>query len=228
MNARERINAVIHHQKPDKVPFAPLAGMVPRGEFTRELRDRGMGVMTRTNLWWSEMPNVTFERRVEGDKITTIAHTPVGSVSSWTRTHLPREAVGGRAILQEGMIKSLEDYDPVIFMIEDEVFHQDYAVYDWLTRDLGGDGVVRANRFDAPYWHVYSHFGRSSPVGAENFVYHQHDHPDHFGALIQAFERRNERLFPIVANCPAELIEVGAIDGVYGPKQFEQYFIPLL
>jgi hypothetical protein len=50
MNARQRINAVIYHQQPDQVPFAPLVEYVPRGEFTRALRNRGMGFMTRTRI----------------------------------------------------------------------------------------------------------------------------------------------------------------------------------
>jgi hypothetical protein len=226
MNARERINAVIHHQKPDKVPFVPLDEYVPRGDLTRELRNRGMGIWTRTPLWWSERPNVTIETKRDKDKVTTIAHTPVGSVTSRSRTHLSREATTGRALGREGWIKSIEDYDPVLFMIEDEVFYQDYAVYDWLTRELGGDGVVRGQRFVAPYWQAYRYFGPSSPVGAENFIYHQIDHPDHFSELVKALERRNERLFPIVANSPVELLEIGSINAVYGPKQYKQYFIP--
>ena len=64
MNARERIDAVVHHRVPDKVPFAPLVSYVPRGAFVRELRNRGMGFMTRTQMWRAEQPNVTYERRV--------------------------------------------------------------------------------------------------------------------------------------------------------------------
>jgi hypothetical protein len=227
VNARERIEAVVHHRQPDKVPFAPLIEYVPRGEFTRALRNRGMGFMTRTRMWRVEQPNVTYETRVEDDKVFTTAHTPVGSVSRWARTHLTRAATTGRALGREGWIKEQKDYDPVLFMIEDTVYSPDYQVYDRLTREFGGDGVVRGARFDAPFWYAYrDYFGASSPDGVQNFYYHQLDHPDHFAELIKALERRNERQFPVVVNCPAELMEVGAVDGIYGPKQYETYFMP--
>lgn len=227
MNARERIEAVLHRQKPDKVPFAPYIEMVPRGDLTRELRNRGMGMWTfHTRIFWSEMPNVTFETRVEGTKTTNIVHTPVGSVSGWTRTHMTRKISRGRGNLREGMIKSVGDYDPVIFMIEDEVFHQDYAVYDWLNRDLGGDGHVRVAGMGPPYSGAYGYYGLGTPDGMSNYVYHQLDHPDHFAKLLEAMERRNERLFPLLANCPAEVICVGGVNGQYGPKQYEEYELP--
>ena len=225
MNARERILAIVHHVIPDKLPFAPLWEYVPRGDFERELRSRGMGWMTRTPLWYSEHPNVVFERRVVADRVTTIAHTPVGSVSSSVATHLDRRTGNSRSLLREGWLKSVKDYDPILFMIEDEVFCENYGAYDRLNRAFAGDGLVRSGRFDAPYWLAYGYFGLGSPEGATNFVYHQVDHPDHFAALIEALERRNERLFPVVANCPAELIEVGAVDGIYGPTQYERYFL---
>ena len=115
----------------------------------------------------------------------------------------------------------------MLFMIEDTVFYPDYEVYDWLNRDFGGDGVVRGARFDAPYWYAYrDYFGASSPDGVSNFTYHQLDYPDHFAELIAALERRNERQFPVVVNCPAELMEIGAVNGIYGPVQYEKYFLP--
>ena len=227
MNARERIEAVLHHQKPDKVPFAPYDEMIPRGDFARELRNRGLGLWAfRTRIAWSEFPNVTFETRVEGTKTTRIAHTPVGSVSSWSRTHMTRKIARERANTREGMIKRVENYDPVIFMIEDEVFHQDYAVYDWIDRDLGRDGHVRVQGFADPYSTAYSYFGQGTPDGLTNFVYAQLDHPDHFARLLEALERRNERLFPVLADCPAEVICLGSVNGQYGPKQYEEYALP--
>ena len=50
--------------------------------------------------------------------------------------------------------------------------------------------------------------------------------PERFARLIEALERRNERLYPVVAGCPAELLELGAVNGVYGPTQYERYFMP--
>ena len=177
-------------------------------------------------VFWSECPNVTFETRVEGDRTTAVVHTPVGSVTSWTRTHLSRKLSSDRVSLREGMIKSVDDYDPVIFMIEDEVFHRDYEVYEWLTRDLGGDGQVRVRGLSPPYHSAYPYFGRGAVGALETCVYHQLDYPDHFARLLEALERRNARLFPLLADCPAEVIQLGEVDGFYGPKQYVQFILP--
>jgi hypothetical protein len=227
MNFRERIEAVLHRQRPDKVPFAPYDEMVPRGDFVRELRNRGMGLWTfHTRDYWSECPNVTRETRVEGDRTTSIVHTPAGSVTSSTRTHLSRSVTRSRAIGAEGMIKGVEDYDPVIFLIDDEVFHPDYEVYHWLSRDLGDDGHVRVQGFADPYSTAYGYFGRGTPDGMTNYVYHQLDHPHHFNRLLEALERSNERLFPVVAESPAEVVCLGSVNGAYGPAQYEEHILP--
>ena len=42
-----RINAVLDGGQPDQVPFAPYDELVPRGEFSREMRNRGMGLLIR-------------------------------------------------------------------------------------------------------------------------------------------------------------------------------------
>jgi hypothetical protein len=49
MDFLTRINAVLHHEAPDQVPFAPYDNLVPRGEFVRKLRNRGMGLWGATD-----------------------------------------------------------------------------------------------------------------------------------------------------------------------------------
>ena len=228
MNAHDRLYAVLHRRKPDRTPFAPGTHWVPRGDFEREMRNRGMGLFTdRAALVWSEMPNVTFETHVEDTVTTTVVHTPEGVVTSWARTHLSRQATTGRRLLQEGYIKGPEDYAPVISMIDDQIFHPDYQAYEWLVRDLGEDGLVRAGGMTDPYQSAYYFaFGPSDPHGLERFVYHQVDYPSHFAQLIEALERRNERIFPLIADSPAEVIGLGDVDGEYGPRQYREYVAP--
>ena len=228
MNARERIEAVLHHQKPDKVPFAPYDEMIPRGDFARELRNRGMGAWTfHTKLYWSEHPNCTFETRVEGTMTTHIVHTPVGDISTVSRTHMTRKISRGRSNLRKGWIERVEDYEPVIYMIDDEVFHPDYEVYDWIERDLGGDGHVRVSAgIGAPFMSAYGYYGLGTPNGLENCIYAQVDHPNEFARLLEAIERRNQRMLPILLDCPAEVICIGGVNGHYGPRQYKEFIVP--
>jgi len=53
-----RINEVLHHDPPDQVPFAPYDNLVPRGQFSRELRNRGMGLCVRLSTLWNDVRNV--------------------------------------------------------------------------------------------------------------------------------------------------------------------------
>ena len=66
MTFRERIEAVLHGGEPDRVPYAPYDNVVPRGDFERELRNRGMGLCLRRRGIWSETPGVDVEHKPEG------------------------------------------------------------------------------------------------------------------------------------------------------------------
>ena len=58
MSFLERINAVLHGETPDRVSFVPYAHLIPRGEFAREMRDRGMGLLVGCSAVWRTQPNV--------------------------------------------------------------------------------------------------------------------------------------------------------------------------
>ena len=128
MDFLARINAVLHREAPDQVPFAPYDNLVPRGEFVRQLRNRGMGLCVRQSTIFSEMPHVSVETRPDGDTTVTIYHTPVGDVYTRAKGHMGRIS-DNLAVEVEGMIKDVKDYDPVIFMLEDTVFHVDNSIY---------------------------------------------------------------------------------------------------
>jgi len=226
MNFLDRINAVIHHEEPDRVPFVIYSDLAPRGSFEREMRNRGTGILVKHSTIWSEMPDVGIETRTQGNITTTFYHTPVGTVSIRKKTHIGRIS-NDQSVEIEGMIKDLSDYDPVIFMVENTVFHTDNAIYYNLVRDVGKDGILREEGpfyIQSPYDCTRVYFGYTT--GLTEWVYEQHDHPEYFVKLLKALERRFERLFPLIVNSPAELVLVGVIDGQFGPKQFKEYVLP--
>ena len=226
MDFLTRINAVLHGEPPDQVPFAPYDNLMPRGEFSRELRNRGMGLCLRPSTVWSEMPNVSVETRTEGDCQITIYHTPEGDVSSRSQGHAGRIS-DNHALETEGLINGIADYDPVIFMIEDTQFHSDPDVYHNAVRDVGRDGIVRDWGLDfeaPPYGATRLYYG--SVYGLDNWVYAQHDHPDHFARLVEAQTRRDERRMELVADSPAEFIAFGWMEGLWSPAQFRKYELP--
>jgi hypothetical protein len=226
MDFLTRINAVLHHEAPDRIPFAPYDNPVPRGEFSRCLENRGMGLCYRRSTVFAEMPNVTIETRTEGGNMVTIYHTPEGDVSTRTKMHAGRIA-DNLAVETVGLIKTVQDYDPVLFMIEDTVFSSDDSIYSNTIRDIGRDGIYREWGLDfeaSPYGATRRYFGEI--YGLEEWVYHQHDHPDHFAKLLDAQTRRDERRLAVVADSPAEFFGFGWLEGLWSPEQFRKHELP--
>jgi hypothetical protein len=215
----ERINAVLYGGDPDRVPYAPYDNLVPRGDFERELRNRGMGLCLRRDGIWSETTDVDVEYKTEDVLAYTIYHTPEGDVRSARRTHVGRIS-DGESIEAEWMIKEVADFSPVIFMVENTVFHEDYAGFQGHIRDVGRDGIVRFQGPYPPYDATEGYFS------LENWAQAQHDWPQEFARLLEACERRLERSMPLVLDAPAEFMSMGSLSGIYGPRQYEQYVLP--
>jgi hypothetical protein len=226
MDFLSRINAVLHHQAPDKIPFAPYDNLVPRGEFARQLENRGMGLCYRRHTIFAEMPHVSLEIRAEGGEKVTTYRTPEGDVSTRTKTHAGRIA-DNLDTETEGLIKDLKDYDPVIYMLEDTTFQVDNSGYYDLLRDIGADGIFRDWGLDfeaSPYGATRRYFGEI--YGLDKWIYHQHDHPDHFAKLVEAQTRRDERRLKLVGDSPAEFLGFGWIEGLWSPDQFRKWELP--
>jgi hypothetical protein len=228
MSPKERIEAVLWGGRPDKVPFAPYIEMVPRGDFARELRNRGMALWTfRTRTLRSITPNCRTESVIAGNISTRIVHTPVGEVSTIVRRGLTRNAARERALLEKGLICGPADFAPVIYMLDDEQFMPDEDNYLWTKMDLGQDGHVRARADLAPpYMAAFGYFGHGANHGIERFVYAQQDNPTEFQSLLEAIERRNQRALPLVLASAADVICIGDINGHYGPRTYRDRIVP--
>ena len=220
MNNMDRMLAILNGKKPDRIPFMPFTELIPRGEFEREMRDRGMGLISSCTSLWSEMPNVSFTiKSVNGEKITTY-HTPKGDVSTVHRTHY-QGISNDSSVQKEFMIKDIKDYEPAIFMIDDTIFHVNEAIFRKTEMDLGGDGFTHVWTDEPPYMDA-QYF-----LGLERWSFEQHDHPEEFQMLLDALERRQERRMRLLLDCPEKyLINLGNLAGNFGPKQFTEHALP--
>ena len=225
MDFRTRINVVLHHETPDKVPFAPYDNLVPRGDFERKLRNRGMGLCLRRPSIWEETPHISVETKNEGDIVVRIYHTPKGDLTTRSKTHVGRIKDEDLDLDVEGMIKGVEDYAAAIFMIDDTILHLDESIFADATRDIGTDGIVRDNGLQPPYGATRYLYGGIS--GLSNWAQDQHDHPGEFEELVQAITRREEKRLELIESSPAEFISLGDLDGTWGPKNIRRYDLPL-
>jgi hypothetical protein len=165
------------------------------------------------------MRDVDVEYETEGDLAYRTYRTPKGSVRTAWRTHVGRIS-DGEAIEAEWTIKGLADFEPVIFMIENTVYHADYTGFQAHLRDVGADGIVRFEGPGPPYDSTAGYFS------LEDWAQAQHDWPEAFARLLAAVERRLERMMPLVLEAPAEFMSMGSLSGIYGPRQYEQYALP--
>jgi len=227
MNFKDRINAVLHHQNPDQIPFAPYIECFPSGEYERLLRNRGMGLVVRKPTVWSAMPNVPIEKRMEGDISVTIYHTPKGDVRAGYKQHAGRLYIDEAGICVEGLLKGIQDYGPLMYMIEDTVFHVDNTLYSDTVRDLGADGLFTEYGCAlTPYGHTRYIFGESS--GFDGWVFEQADHPQEFARLFEVIVAREERRMQLIAESPAEYVRFGDVDGSWSPDLIRRYDLPFI
>jgi hypothetical protein len=219
MDFHERLLNVLRGQPADTIPFAPYDNLVPRGLFERQMRSRGMGLLKRVDEIWSECPGLRQEITSEGQYTRITYHTPVGSVSSCWKGHLGR--IDDRGEVQtEWLIKERQDFTPVSYMIEQAVYHEDYAALENSARDLGPDGLVRGTGPWPPYDTLEEYFGLF------NWAFAQQDFPQEIESLLHKIEDQEARRFPYVLASPAEFISFGSLSGFYSPKQFEHYLLP--
>jgi hypothetical protein len=224
VNFRDRINAVLHGDQPDQVPFAPYDDLVPRGDFERVLRNRGMGLCLRCSGIFSETPGLRLETQTHNGIRRTTHHTPVGTVHSARNVRVGRIVDGG-SIECEWPIKDLADFDPIIYVIENTTYHADYQRFHDMERDVGVDGIVRfegpVSPYESSYWE-----GSGAYFSLEDWVAAQVDHPHEFSRLMAALEARVQRIIPLALDAPGGFLSMGWLGGVFGPRQFADHVLP--
>jgi len=225
LDFRTRIHAVLHGEKPDQIPFAPYDNLVPRGDFERLLRNRGMGLCLRRPTIWEETPHVSIETNKAGDIEIRVYHTPRGDLTMRNRLNVGRIKDDDMDLDLEGMVKGVEDYDAAIFWLDDTQLHLGEGAFFDAYRDIGVDGIVRDSGLQAPYGATRYLYGGAS--GLPRWAQDQHDHPAEFERLVQAVIRREEKRLQLIVDSPAEFLSLGDLDGTWGPAKIRQYDLPL-
>jgi len=88
------------------------------------------------------------------------------------------------------------------------------------VRDVGRDAIVRFEGVEPSYDATAAYFS------LEDWAQMQHEHPGEFRRLLAAAERQMQRFMPLVIEAPAEFVSLGSLNGIYGPRQYEQYTLP--
>ncbi len=222
MDAKERVYAVLNGEAPDRVPQLIYSNHLPKGRFERRMRNLGLGLDVRCNVYRSYTPNVKTETRTAGDYLYATYTTPVGQVNSKRRVNLSFQMAGGTWAV-ERPVKNEKDIEVYKFIIEDTVYEPDFEGFRQNEVDLEGDGIVTASGDYTPLMHIITQC-----MGFRNFAIMFGRNPKAIESLIETLDKSFLELYRIIAESPAQIVRIGDnIDGqLISPKLFEKYCLP--
>jgi len=239
VNNRERLLAILNHQAPDRTPWIPrlllwynarcLTHSMPKkweGLSLREVeRELNLGTPARDGKVFDiEQEGLEIVTREEGGCRITEYHTPVGmvrQVMGFSET-LTRQGLPGR--VQEYPLKEPKDYAVWEWIVEHTNWVPAYDAYKAYDAEIGEDGLPMISVGDVPL-----HDFLERLAGYEYGFYHLADYSrevEHLLALMAEVQR--ERMWPVVANCPARLLLHGLhlSSQFTPPRLFEKYILP--
>lgn len=222
MNVRERVEAVLDGDMPDRIPQLIYSNFLPRGSFERKLRNMGIGLDVHCSVHRTESPNVRQESRTEGDYEIVDIITPVGNLRSRRRINMTFQNPGGSWRV-EHPVKAVEDLEVLNFVIEDATYQPDHDNYTRLHSELGGDGVVTVGASRTPLMHLIVYY-----LGYRTFSMMLHRHREALDETLAIIDRSFTEICRIVAESPAEIVWIpDNIDEVLMPPPlFEGYCLP--
>jgi len=228
MGIRQDVLAVLRGGRPERVPWTIYAVQFFRGRAERDARNRGLGILRSWPVCTTATPNVDLETRTFWEDGKQFArrtyHTPVGSVSEKIAfsTSYYNEGQQSEWIV-EYMIKDVSDYEVVRFIVEDTVHEPDHEGFARAQQRFGDDGLLLASMERCPIQHLSIKL-----AGLERVAFDLHDHPAVLEGLLEAMERKQDEVYRIGVESPAELI--WSPDNIStsrtSPRWFERYVEP--
>ena len=225
MTTRQRIEAVLRGELPDRVPMTIYYSMLPRSQIERELRNRGLGFSWRTGVVGWEYPNCSVESHSysnkDGSFSRTTWRTPVGEVYSISRQGGALSY--GTSWTVEWPVKSRDDYRVMEFIANDAKPVPAYDGFLETQRLVGEDGYVLSHVGYSPLMEMIVGL-----IGFDQFSFHMADHADAFWSLYDMLSRKMRRSYPLFAKSPAHVVLYGGNvhPEVMGLERFEKYVLP--
>jgi uroporphyrinogen-III decarboxylase len=152
--------------------------------------------------------------------------TPRGTVRTkhvWTQDM----ALGGvqQPQPQEPIIKSVDDYPIVEYILEHTEYIPAYEALHELIAEFGDQGLAIGGAGWTPIHALMNEY-----IGYGQCFYHMYDHPEEFARLLQVVQESTWQAKKIAARSPAEIVMIGCnwTDSITSPPLFRKYFMPAL
>jgi len=233
MTGRERLNAVLHKQPTDRLPWTTLVDDATLNGFPEELRGNG-GIdfyhyiscdifllngwntpyhLRNPELKWPD--SVVISTHDENGKIVTEWQTPKGTLTSIRyRNHPVKYPVD----TLEAVTIYHEMWEEVTF-----VWHDDRETLQTIDTLIGNGGVV--TRFWGP---SAIPLLLEEDMGTENFYFLLADHPDEMDTLIRTIHSKHLQAFEHLANGPWDSVTLIENTSTFyiSPDIYKRYNMP--
>ena len=229
---KQRVDAILKGQPVDKIPFTCYNFIMYAGEAERNLRNRGLcylayrGVEYYNTIYHNTPDEIRIFMGEDGIRrqITTY-HTPKGVISQ-TGKLMPMHydiAAEHRPFQEEYLFKSPADYEPVMAMIEDRSYTDNYKAVNQAQRELGEDGIILPFMGYSPMQEIIFEI-----MGIVGFSMEWHNNRSRLMELYELLIEDRRKIYPIMANGPFDLVIYGGnvVPAMIGPERFEKYYIP--
>jgi len=227
MEPRERVEAVLRGDIPDKIPFTCYDIFLEKSEIDRKLRELGMcyiymgfeymGIKTSTPN--CDLKTISFMNKANGRKYKkTEVETPKGMLSALS------EDAGFTEWMLERMFKDENDYGSLMAYIDDMQFEAVKGEIDGLREFYGKDCFVQPCVGFSPLQDLIIMW-----MGAEAFSFEWADNFDKVMELMDCLHRRDMRLME--ALCQTELPVINYCGNIspkiVGLERAEKYIFPV-
>jgi hypothetical protein len=186
----------------------------------------GLGTPARSaSVFRTEYRNMNVIVRDEGLESITEYITPKGRVRAVRKLSEEQERLGiQRGIITEYPLKSAEDYDVWMYVLENTVFLPEYEEYKAFDREIGDNGLPMVSAGDCPFHHWLKELA-GYESGYIHLIMELHDRVE---TLLKLMAEKDEEMWQIVAESPSKLILHGLhfSTQLTPPHFFDQYIMP--
>jgi len=219
LDVSRRIGVAGHMVVPDYV----------RPEEPEDMYDRGIGIYHLTQVPYRAVMKGIDRTVSEHDGTTDVCYrTPKGTVTvSYSFTEDMRRSGSTISWVNRHAIQSPDDYEPLSYIFDHLDVEPSYSGLESMIRKTGGDALIVANGSmpASPMQYIMRDL-----MGMTELFMAMADEPVRLGKLADAIGGYFERLMPVAAACPAEVILLGANTDatITYPPFYEEHILPWL
>lgn len=225
MTIQEAYQAVLRKEHIDRIPVFCWYPQLPRGAFEREMRQRGMGLVTHANVF---MPTADLVKHSTYDTPDGVAHTystPVGDISELLFLPSGRVANPDMWLTRESLCQTAENLKVWTWIVQHTGYRLNDAAFDDQALDLGADGVVKLYGCSDPDMAI------KDRIGLFDWSLLQYDAEEEMDALLDALARSAQQQCDLLCESKryrGVSITLSSFDDSVSPARYTEKSFPVL